>query len=371
MRGSRGLWFVFLCLSVIASGSASIALALLPNAPSPPTLRATSATQTIANGPTPSETPVLELPLSTPTSINQASAAMPTESPSDAPAPTGTPLPTGRSDILTLELASAALVGNLNPAKDNPPLDTNNCRWVQNGTRIGCTYNVFLPPDYYDSSRRYAVVYLLHGWGGEYQEWGIWMGTFGKADALMRSGEIPPFIIVAPEGDHDYWFNHAGDGERWSDYVASELVSTIDQNYRTLAQPESRAIGGLSMGGLGAMQIALNHPDEFSLVGLRSPTLRRIGDPDTPDFFGDQTFYNQYDPFVLAENGSALGRLRAFFIIGDADIWLGRTQDFRSLLDQQGAPYEWHVYPGEHDAAFFDSHVEDDLRFYGANLAIQ
>ena len=54
-----------------------------------------------------------------------------------------------------------------------------------------------------------------------------------------------------------------------------------------------------------------------------------------------------------------------------ADIWLGRTQDFRSLLDQQGAPYEWHVYPGEHDAAFFDSHVEDDLRFYGANLAIQ
>ncbi|TMC49296.1 MAG: hypothetical protein E6J26_10390, partial [Chloroflexi bacterium] len=122
MRRPRVPWLFLLCLFVLTIGCASLALALLPSAPSPSTLSATSATQTIANGPTPSETPVLELPLSTPTSINLASAAMPTESPSDAQAPTGTPLLTGRSDILTLELASLALVGNLNPAKNNPPL---------------------------------------------------------------------------------------------------------------------------------------------------------------------------------------------------------------------------------------------------------
>ncbi len=335
-------------------------------------------TATPTDTPEPTDTPAptdtalpTDAPSPTPTKVLPTSTPKPTATITPTRPPTSTPLPSGASDILTYELASAALVGNLSPAQNNPPIDTKYCRWVQNNTRIGCTYQVFVPPGYYDSGRRYAVVYLLHGWGGEFDEWGVWLGAFGKADAMMRSGEIPPFIIVTPEGDHTYWLNHALDGERWSDYVADELVSIIDASFRTLAKRESRAIGGLSMGGLGAIQIALNHPDEFSLVGMRSPTLRRIGDPYTPNFFGDQNYYNQYDPFVLAQQGDAAARLKSYFIIGDQDIWLGRTQDFRKILDEKGAAYEWHVYPGDHEQAFFAQRIEEDLRFYGANLAIR
>ena len=185
----------------------------------------------------------------------------------------------------------------------------------------------------------------------------------------MRDSELQPFIIVVPEGGHSYWLNHAGDGERWGDYVATDVVRFTDENYRTLPGRENRAIGGLSMGGLGAMQLALNHPDEFSVVGMRSPTLRRIGDPDVPPFFGDEAYYADYDPFDLAAKAGSLDAFAVYTLIGDQDTWLARTQAFVELLDEKGARTELRVYPGGHDGPFFGSHLDEELRFYGAHLA--
>jgi S-formylglutathione hydrolase FrmB len=229
-------------------------------------------------------------------------------------------------------------------------------------------FQIYLPPGYRDSNRRYAVVYLLHGWGGDFGEWG-WYGTQGAADDMIRAGEIPPFIIVTPEGDKAYWFNHYS-GPAWGDYVARDLVQFIDTNYRKLAKRASRGIGGLSMGGLGAMQLALNHPDEFSIVAMRSPSIRRIGDPDVPDFFGDQTYYNQYDPFTLIQRPGALAPDHTFVIQGDKDIWLDRTQDFLKLLAAKKAPYEVHIHPGDHDAVFFGSFLEADMQFFGGHMDV-
>jgi enterochelin esterase-like enzyme len=370
---SLGCLLVFVALINSQSAEAIVAkvLAGTPTATATPT-RTPSSTPTPTFTPRPTRTPTAT-PTLVPTTAAQKQATAP---PTATPRPTNTPLPSGRSDLVTLELASAALVGNLDPAQPLPS-EIEDCHWARDqGTpRVACKFQVFLPPGYFDTNRRYPVVYLLHGWGGwdtqaSNVEWN-WFGTYSIADEMMRNGEIPPFIIVAPEGDHAYWFNHADDNERWGDFVAIELVNFIDANYRTIARRESRAIGGLSMGGLGAIQLALNHPDEFSIVGMRSPTLRRIGDPDVPPFFGDQGYYNQYDPFTLIERDDSIQNLRIFIIMGEQDIWLARMQEFRQLLDEKKAQYEWHLYPGEHDASFFGSRLDEDLQFYGANLSIK
>jgi hypothetical protein len=102
---------------------------------------------------------------------------------------------------------------------------------------------------------------------------------------------------------------------------------------------------------------------------MRSPTLRRNGDPDTAAFFGDASYYANYDPFVLLNRSDAVNQLALYIIIGDRDMWLQRTQEFRGLLDQKQARYEWHVYPGGHDGPFFGSHLDEELAFYGAHLA--
>ncbi len=278
-----------------------------------------------------------------------------------------------RGNLQQREIESSAIVGSMHPSQPLPD-EIGDCHWADSDEpRIACSMQILLPPGYFDDGRLYPVVYLLHGWGGwdvhsSNSEWNLY-GTYQVADALMRAEQIPPFIIVAPEGGHAYWMNHAGDGARWADYVSGEVVPLVDANYRTLAARANRAIGGLSMGGLGAMQIALNHPDEFGVVALRSPTLRRIGDPDTPPFFGDADYYSRYDPFVLAERANALMPLATYILSGDQDAWLERTQAFCRLLDQKNARYELHVRSGGHDGDFFGSHLDEELHFYGAHLA--
>ena len=89
------------------------------------------------------------------------------------------------------------------------------------------------------------------GWGGHRDEW-IAYGLINVADRAIRTGDIPPMIIVLPQGDKGYWVDHADDGPRWGEYVTRDLVRHIDATYRTLRYPSARAIGGLSMGGWGA-----------------------------------------------------------------------------------------------------------------------
>ena len=107
---------------------------------------------------------------------------------------------------------------------------------------------IYLPPGYYDSSRRYPVLYLLSGFAGDYREWATY-GACHVLDTLIRGGKVQPMILVMPEGERSWWFNHAtapdSDGKPWGDYVWHDVVGVVDANYRTLPRRTSRAIGGL------------------------------------------------------------------------------------------------------------------------------
>ena len=228
-------------------------------------------------------------------------------------------------------------------------------------------YLVWLPPGY-DSNRgqRFPVLYMLHGMGGNRAEWTEYQ-IFEQAEQLINAGEIPPLIIVLAEGEQSYWMDHANNGPRWGAYIAKDLVGEIDDRYRTLADREHRAIGGNSMGAHGALQLALNYPDVFGVAGAHSPTLRRR---DTlPPYFGDQTYFEAYDPVTLVQRQPEVARnVRLWVDIGDGDFWVGVAETFHRQLENLGVPHEFAVNPGGHEDDYWRGNAARYLRFYGEAL---
>jgi enterochelin esterase-like enzyme len=228
-------------------------------------------------------------------------------------------------------------------------------------------YRVYLPPGYdANPSVRYPALYMLHGLGGTYLEWSA-DGLLDTADRLINTGQIAPLIIVMPEGEQAYWVDHADGGPRWGAYVAQDLVAAVDARYRTIADRGRRAIGGMSMGGNGALQLAINYPDVFSVVGAHSFALRRR---DTaPPYFGDQTYFDDHDPVYLFKSRPDVARkLTVWLDVGASDPWQPADAEFNQQLSGEGIQHAWHVFSGGHEDAYWSDHAADYLRFYSAAL---
>jgi S-formylglutathione hydrolase FrmB len=137
--------------------------------------------------------------------------------------------------------------------------------------------SVYLPPSY-DSSqtKRYPVVYLLHGLGIGRM---LWMRDEGfnilpVLNGLISSGKAREMIVVAPNGRNafngSFFVNSATTGN-WEDHISRDVVSYVDANYRTVARASSRGIAGFNMGGFGAISIGMKHPEIFSSISAFSP----------------------------------------------------------------------------------------------------
>src|SRR5262249_18836623 len=124
---------------------------------------------------------------------------------------------------------------------------------------------VVLPAGYADGTRRYPVVYFLHGLPASSMSYSQlrWV-----ADALADTGR--PAILVAPQGarddDTDPEYLDCGAGRDWEAYVSSELVHQVDARFRTIAARRGRAIVGLSAGGYGAAAIGFHHLDRYAAI---------------------------------------------------------------------------------------------------------
>lgn len=122
---------------------------------------------------------------------------------------------------------------------------------------------VYLPPSYSASStRRYPVVYLLHGYGGDERTWVSFVHVKPTMDSLVRAGTVREMILVMPSGknalDGSFYTNSVTTGN-WDDFISQELVAYIDGKYRTIARPESRGLAGHSMGGFGTFVLGMRH----------------------------------------------------------------------------------------------------------------
>jgi enterochelin esterase-like enzyme len=234
-------------------------------------------------------------------------------------------------------------------------------------------YAIWLPPGYDDEPyRRYPVLYALHGMGGSNSEW-MGYGLDGAADGLIQAGEIAPLIIVFPQGDQGYWFDNFR-GPRWGTYLARDVVAEVDARFRTIADREQRAVGGLSMGALGALQIGINYPDVFAVVGAHGPPLRDFATAVEwlgPDMVGDAAYFARFDPLELFARRPSLARtLRIQIDVGAADTtWRPIATAFHLELERVGVPHRWIVLPGHHSGdEYWRPHAPIFLRFYDAAL---
>lgn len=163
------------------------------------------------------------------------------------------------------------------------------------GQPIPCS--VTLPDEYYrDSARHFPVLLLLHGTDGTENDW---LDAGGLADASVPDGDLP-FIIVTP-GAGNSWYVDNG-SVAWETALVDDLLPAIDARFRTIQGRAGRAIAGLSMGGYGAMHLALRHPDQFAAVASLSGALYAPDDPLTEDDIADfhGAFGDPFDPDLFA-----------------------------------------------------------------------
>jgi enterochelin esterase-like enzyme len=229
-------------------------------------------------------------------------------------------------------------------------------------------YRVYLPTGYdrpENAGQRYPVIYLLHGLSGRYDEWdGYGLGEI--ANGLVADRKFTNAIVVMPQGGLGYWMNQEG-GVPWGEYVARDVVAHVDATYRTVPRREARAVGGLSMGAHGALQLSLNYPDVFSIVGAHSPSIR--GEDSAPTYFGTGSAFARHDPISLVQNATLADPPQIWIDTGESDLWRASAQALHQTLLARGWDHEWRVFPGGHDGWYWGDHMWEYLPFYSRAFA--
>jgi len=232
------------------------------------------------------------------------------------------------------------------------------------------SYRIMLPGGYDSSTRRYSVLYMLHGVAGDSSEWQS-IGLLDAADRMIMRGEIDPFLIVLPNGGANYWVNQANGG-RWADYVVDDVVRQVDRDFRTVASPRGRAIGGLSMGGEGAMRIAMTRPGVFGTAAAHSPSLRTAFDqfaPELQTLFGDEDSWRAATPLWLVMDTDAAFGLNLAIDVGENDPWRPNVERLHERMLARGIEHRFEVLPGEHAPEYWIDNVDHYLSFYSSALA--
>jgi enterochelin esterase-like enzyme len=251
-------------------------------------------------------------------------------------------------------------------------------------------YAVYLPPDYALSTRRYPVVYLLHGYTDDESGW-IQFGEINlAADRAIAEREIPPMIIVMPDGGVTFYINDAAGKVRYEDMFVQELIPHIDATFRTRASREFRGISGLSMGGWGTLVTALRHPDLFAagaafsaaiwpddeILGMKQETWDKLLGP----LFGATglegkarltPYFRRVSPLELARSlpEDSLKKVRYYIDCGDDDFLIKGNCALHLLLIDRKIPHEFRVRDGGHTWAYWRTGIVDGLKFIGQSFS--
>lgn len=212
-------------------------------------------------------------------------------------------------------------------------------------------YRIYLPPSYDGEDRRYPVLYLLHGWPYDESHWDD-LGVDEAADARIGEGAVHPFIIVLPGADAEgLYVTTSGGAQSFEEQLVNELMPHVDERFRTLQTREARAIGGISRGGVWALEIGFRHADAFGIVGAHSPALSANRAPPV------------YDPFALLRE-PGVERLRIYLSAGEADWARQETVELHQALARQGIQSELAIHPGAHQDEQWQRQLGEYLAFY-------
>lgn len=213
-------------------------------------------------------------------------------------------------------------------------------------------YNIWLPPDYATSSRRYPVVYWLHGRNNTESSDQYPVQYLAEG---IANGTVPPMILVFASGGSQTNYCDSYDGKYLGETtVIKELIPYIDKQYRTIASRKGRSIQGMSMGGFGCMRLGLKYPDVFSSIvafagGFRRPEDIGSGGPSYVEMFkGDaELFRAQHAETMARRNADKVrGRVAIAMFVGDKDSGLANNRHMHAVLDEMKIPHQYREFEG-------------------------
>jgi S-formylglutathione hydrolase FrmB len=222
--------------------------------------------------------------------------------------------------------------------------------------------NVVEPADPPPPGKR-ALLVFLHGHGGSEDSYSEDEAVFR---GLARLGRRAPLIAFPDGGEHSYWHDRAEGG--WGTYVMREVIPTVVRRFGV--DPRRVAIGGISMGGFGAYDLALLHPGRFCAVGGHSAALWFEGGETAPGAFEDAEDFERND--VVAQvraNPDAFGAIPIWNDFGSEDPFRVYDEGFDEALAAGSADLSVHTGPGGHETSYWDPHWPAYLRFYADALA--
>jgi S-formylglutathione hydrolase FrmB len=225
---------------------------------------------------------------------------------------------------------------------------------------------VILPAVHDDTLARWPVIYLLHGWSASYAQWPA------TAPQLVQEADHLGILFVCPDGGYDSWYfdSPVDSSVRYETFVTKELIPYIDAHYSTWTDRAHRAITGLSMGGHGALYLAMRHKDLFGAAGATSGGVDFRPFPDNwgikkdlGDFSTHRAEWTAHT--VISATGDLHnGELALIFDCGVDDFFLTVNRALHQRLLEKKIDHDYVERPGGHNGAYWRNSIDYQVLFF-------
>ncbi|HTJ12095.1 MAG TPA: alpha/beta hydrolase family protein [Dinghuibacter sp.] len=227
---------------------------------------------------------------------------------------------------------------------------------------------VVILPDGYDRDKHYPVVYLLHGYSGNYADY------VRNIPGVAQDADAYHLIIVCPDGRFNSWYfdSPVDTGSHYETFVSSELVGWIDNHYSTIRNRSGRAITGLSMGGHGALYLSFRHQDIYGAAGSMSGGVDLRPFPDNWNIKDQLGPYDKYPErwedhsvvnlvYLLHPNTLPFALI---FDCGTDDFFYKVNVNLHNLLVERNIPHDFITRPGGHAWTYWSNSIRYQLLFF-------
>ena len=231
-------------------------------------------------------------------------------------------------------------------------------------------FNVVFP-DSPEAPRPWSVLYLLHGLSDDHTTW-------MRRSLIERYVLGYPLMVVMPDGGRG-WYTNAAEGEAFEDDLVGQVIGLVDKTFSVKAERSGRAIGGISMGGFGAVKLGLKHPDMFASVHsssglpafLQHPDEAKLLSPEASRIFGANPKDGPEDPFRLAREVNPKKAPALRLDCGEEDPFLRQNRVFHEHLNALGLAHEFVERPGTHNWEYWDARLREAVDFHRKHLSVR
>ncbi|HEX3933926.1 MAG TPA: alpha/beta hydrolase family protein [Puia sp.] len=224
---------------------------------------------------------------------------------------------------------------------------------------------VVISPDKHTGAH-WPVIYLLNGYSGNYAQWP------SVAPQLKHDADSLGILFVCPDGGYDSWYfdSPVDPAVRYETFVSKELIAYIDSHYPTLPNRAHRAITGLSMGGHGALYLAMHHKDLFGAAGATSGGVDFRPFPNNwgikkvlGDYSSNQAVWDAHTVITAADNLQN-GDLKIIFDCGVDDFFLTVNRALHQKLLEKKIAHDYTERPGGHSSNYWHNSIDYQVLFF-------